>query len=453
MNWTRLEAIHMKPLPQINFKTLLRMQVLDFFKLILHLFRHIRYFLQLLVGRFIEDQGLKNAASLSYTVTLSIVPLMTVILAVFSAFPMAEKLSIMIQNFIFLNFVPTSGLVLEQYFTEFSSKASRLPGTGTAFLVLIALMLISTVNDALNHIWRVKKKRRILSQFLVYWSMLTLGPLLIGLSVAATSYMISLPLFVENTKDAEIKQIFIKMMPLISSFIAFTLMYSIVPNRKVPYSHAIYGGMAAALLFEFTKAGFGLYLQYFPTYQAIYGALAIIPVFLVWVYISWVIILLGAEFTYCLGLYWHYYERKSVAGDHLIDVYRIIKELRMAQSEGVTIKITALSKVIKGLPEERIESLLLLLQKQNLVVNTSDGGWVLAKDLSYVTLMDIYKQYPWVLPDQETIKEMLPDEKIFIQATLSINHKINDELSLSLEYFLNGEVALTHAILDNKNIQ
>ncbi len=432
----------MKPLPKITFKNILNIQAIDFFRLIVHSLRHIQYFLQLLISRFIEDQGLKNAASLSYTVTLSIIPLMTVILAIFSVFPMAEKISVAIQNFIFSNFVPTSGIVLEKYFTEFSSKASRLPGAGTGFLVIIALMLISTVNDALNHIWRVKKKRRILSQFLVYWSMLTLGPLLIGLSVAATSYMISLPLFVENDPNFRFKEFIIKSLPLLSSFVAFTLMYSIVPNRKVPFLHAIYGGLMAAVLFEMTKFGFGLYLKLFPTYQAIYGALAIIPVFLVWVYLSWVIILLGAEFTYCLGLYWHYYERKKVVGDHLIDVFRIIKELRMAQSEGQITRVNQLSKFINGLPEERIESLLLLLQKFNLVVCTDGGGWVLAKDLSYVSLMVIYKQHPWVLPRKEVIEQMLPDEKLFVQAILNINQKIDEELSPSLEYFLNGETEI-----------
>ncbi len=401
---------------------------------------HLKRFIQLVFSRFIEDQGLKNAAALSYTTTLSLIPLMTVILAIFSTFPIADEVSLIVQDFIFNNFVPASSQVLEQYFQEFSAKASRLPAMGVAFLIVVALMLISSVNDTLNLIWRVKKRRRILAQFLVYWSMLTLGPVLIGASVATTSYLISLPIFDVEDGRVSIQEFLVKVLPIFTSFVAFSLMYSIVPNRKVPFKHAVMGGMLAAGLFELAKLGFAFYVATFPTYQAIYGTLAIVPIFLIWVYLSWVITLFAAEFTYCLGLYWHYHERKKVIGDHLLDVYHIIKILREAQVTGTSVNLPQLSNIIQGLPEERIESLMIILQKFNLVINTEHGAWVLAQDLSYVRLEWLYRVHPWVLPKLTQLKYVLPDEKRFIQAIEKIANTTHHEFDASLEYFLKGEM-------------
>jgi len=403
------------------------------------LLSHLKPFLKLVLYRFFEDEGLKNAAALSYTTTLSIVPLMTVLLAVFSAFPVADKLALEVQSFIFNNFVPASSEVLEQYFQEFSKNAARLPGMGAALLVVIALMLISSINDALNRIWRVQKPRRILAQFLVYWSMLTLGPIFIGLSVAASSYFMSLPLFETDNQNFNFHQLVIKILPLLSSFVAFSLMYSIVPNRKVPFIHAFLGGLFSASLFELAKYGFAFYLTNFPTYQAIYGTLAIVPIFLVWVYLSWVITLLGAEFTYCLSLYWHYHERDKVVGDHLLDIYRIIKILREAQVTGDSVSLIELSRQVRGLPEERIETLLLVLQRLNLVITTEYGSWVLAQDLSHVSLNRLYLSHPWVLPSLVETKYTLVDEARLICAIDEIEQMIDKHFEHSLEWFLKEE--------------
>ena len=140
---------------------------------------HIVHFLRLLISRFIQDQGLPSAASLTFTTLLSLVPLMTVSLAIFTAFPIAEQVAEQIQDFIFENFVPASSEVLQEHFINFSSQASRLTGPGFVFLIVVALMLMANIDRAFNTIWRVRRKRGPLGMFVVYWSILSLGPVLI----------------------------------------------------------------------------------------------------------------------------------------------------------------------------------------------------------------------------------------------------------------------------------
>lgn len=356
-------------------------------------------FLRLLLSRFIADQGLLNAGSLTYTTLLSLVPLMAVSLAIFSAFPVSERVVGEIQDFIFHNFVPASGEVVQRYLQEFSGKASHLSGVGFGFLIVVAVMMMVNIDHAINAIWRVRRKRSPLAMFLLYWAILTLGPLLIGISMAVTSFLVSIPFFAEATASRELRGHLLALMPLLASMVAFTLLYALVPNRRVPFLHALAGGVLAALLFEAAKHGFAFYLTNFPTYEAIYGALAVIPIFLVWIYLSWVIALLGAEFSYCLIIFrdqgWH--GREGEGGDFLL-AYRVLRELWLAQQGGRALAAEQLAAFLGHVPEERLERLLIQLEKAELVLLTEDGKWALARDLSRFTLQQLYRARPFVLP-------------------------------------------------------
>lgn len=356
-------------------------------------------FLRLLLSRFIADQGLLNAGSLTYTTLLSLVPLMAVSLAIFSAFPVSERVVGEIQDFIFHNFVPASGEVVQRYLQEFSGKASRLSGVGFGFLVVVAVMMMVNIDHAINAIWRVRRKRGPLAMFLLYWAILTLGPLLIGISMAVTSFLVSIPFFMETTASLELRGYLLALMPLLASMVAFTLLYALVPNRRVPFLHALAGGVLAALLFELAKHGFAFYLTNFPTYEAIYGALAVIPIFLVWIYLSWVIALLGAEFAYCLIIFrdqgWH--GREGEGGDFLL-AYRVLRELWLTQQEGRALAAEQLAALLGHVPEERLERLLEQLEKADLVLFTEDEEWALARDLGRFTLLQLYHARPFVLP-------------------------------------------------------
>lgn len=261
-------------------------------------------FLGKILARFLAHGGLERAGSLAYTTLLSLVPLTTVVFAILTAFPVGERVNEKLQEFIFSNFMPASGEVVHQYLLEFSAKASHLSGVGFLVLIVVAVMLVASIDRTFNAIWEVERKRRPLNQFLVYWAVLSLGPLLVGASVLATSELVSLPAVSEATATGFGKRL-LGWLPVFMSAMAFGLIYWLVPNRPVKGWHALLGGGFAAILFEWSKQGFAWYLKTFPTYELIYGALAAIPIFLIWIYLSWIVVLLGAELTYGLGAYGH----------------------------------------------------------------------------------------------------------------------------------------------------
>lgn len=357
----------------------------------------LRGFVMLVASRFARHDAPQNAAALTYTSLLSLVPLMTVTLAVFSAFPVADRVYGVIQDFVFENFVPTSSDLLQQYLSEFSSKARRLTGTGAAFLVVVALLMMANIDRALNAIYEVRRKRRFASKFLIYWAVLSLGPLLIGASFLVTSYLISLPLL-SQAASSGVGRNLLGLTPVIASTTAFTMMYLVVPNRRVRFEHALIGGVFAAVLFEVAKRGFAFYITEFPSYEAIYGALAAIPIFLVWLYLSWVIVLLGAEVTHCLSIYRWDARGEGYCKTGMGDAIALLLLLDEAAVDGEAPGTAWLAGQRARWMEPQLEDLLGRLQDLHWVHMTGDGGWSLARRLSDATLHELFASRAFDLP-------------------------------------------------------
>lgn len=346
-------------------------------------------FIALLLRRFTLHQGTQNAAALTYTTLLSLVPLMTVMLAVFSAFPIADRVNELIQNFVFENFMPASGDVLHQHLAEFSGKASRLTGIGFAFLVVVALMMMNTIDRVLNAIWEVRRQRRFMNKFLIYWAVLSLGPVLMAVSVVVTSYIVSLPILSDAAASGPGRRL-LGLAPVLASTLAFSLVYGVIPNRRVRPAHALAGGLVAALLFELAKRAFALYLTTFPTYEAIYGALATVPIFLVWVYLSWMVVLLGAEFTHCLALCRHTGGSGPVQNLGLVDTVHVLQLLDRAAADGRALRLHELVDAEVSWSEPAVDHLLHDLRELHILHQTDDEGWVLARTLDDLTLQQLY---------------------------------------------------------------
>jgi membrane protein len=355
---------------------------------------------------FNQDAVGQHVAALTYTTLLSLVPLMTVMLALFSVFPASERISQTVEDFVFQNFVPAAGEAVQQHLRNFSQKAGSLTGVGFIFLIIVALMLMSNIDKAFNTIWHVRSKRSPVAKFTVYWAILSLGPILIAFSVGVTSYLVSVPFFSDGETVMLLRTRLLGLMPVLISALAFALLYALVPNRNVPLRHAIAGGVLSALLFELAKRGFALYVTTFPTYETIYGALAAVPIFLIWIYLSWLVTLLGAEFTYCLGIYrenWH--AAKDQRGEAFLLVLHLLRLLRAAQREGCSLNIRELVRQLPQYNDEVIELALQDLRQARLVMRAEDKGWLLARDLAQVTLLELYRSAPFVLPPPQSVSE------------------------------------------------
>jgi len=244
--------------------------------------------------RFREDRLGQTAGSLTFTTLIALVPLLTVILAVFTAFPMFAKMQGMLETYLLQSLVPeTIAKPVLDALTQFARKANKLGAVGLFFLGVSALSLMLTVDRALNAVWRVHRPRPLRRRMLIYWALLTVGPLLVGGSLSLTSYAVSASKgLVSNIPGGlglvlDVLEVFLIMF-------AISCLFYLVPNTTVHWRHAWAGGLFVALGLELTKRGLGWYVSVVPSYSMIYGAFATLPIFLLWLYLSWSIVLLGA---------------------------------------------------------------------------------------------------------------------------------------------------------------
>ncbi|NVK55543.1 MAG: virulence factor BrkB family protein [Alteromonadaceae bacterium] len=257
-------------------------------------------FAKIFVARCKSDNITISAGHLAYVTLLSLVPFIMVFFTILSAFPAFATVRTKLEQFIFSNFVPTASDVVHEYMSDFVGNASQMGAVGILSLLLVAILLISNVDKTLNRIWRSRSERPIVYTFAIYWMVITLGPLLMGASVVMTSYLTGLAQFAEEYTPG-LGTFLLELVPSFAALAAFIILYMLVPNRRVPLKHALGGAVLATLLFELSKKGFALYVTSFPSYQVIYGALAALPLLFLWIYLSWIVVLLGAEFTCSLG--------------------------------------------------------------------------------------------------------------------------------------------------------
>lgn len=362
-------------------------------------------FAEHLVRRFFADRVPQSAAALTYTTLFAVVPMMTVTFVMLAAVPAFRDLGEPIQAFIFDNFVPSAGEQVQQYLRTFSSQARELTWVGVALLVVTALLTLSTIESAFNQIWRVRRARRGLSSFLLYWAILSLGPLLLGAGFAASTYVTSLK-FLSGPEALPGAATLLGLTPLLTGIAAFTLLYAAVPNTRVRLRHALIGGCCTALLFEAAKALFALYVRLFPGYQLIYGAFAAVPLFLVWIYLGWLIVLAGAELVCHLGAPHRW---GGSARPPLLNLLGVLAQFHERQQRGLGLTREALARRGWGMDDEDWAALLEFLESERLLSATGNGDWVLCRDLSGLSLHQLLVRSPWPLPALVDLPEHLPE--------------------------------------------
>jgi membrane protein len=258
--------------------------------------RHLVAFALEVPRRLFEDRLTQSAGSLTYTTLLAIVPLLTVALSLATAFPVFDTAMGGLQDYVIENFLPDAGLdALTDQVNDFTARAGSLTAIGLGALGVTAVMLMLTIDDTLNRIFRVESKRPLLQRIIMYWAVLTLGPLLIGLGLSMTSALVVNSFGMLNLD--RVAEYVLRGLPFLLTWAALTSLYMLVPNRRVALTHALVGGFFAGIAFELAKRGFAVYVSHFPTYTLIYGTFATALIFLVWLYVSWLVVLAGAAFT------------------------------------------------------------------------------------------------------------------------------------------------------------
>lgn len=348
-------------------------------------------FARFVLERFFRDRCNQVAASLTYTTLLSLVPIVTIALTVFAAFPVFTGLMIELKIFLLTTLVPDkAGKIITVYMQQFSDQAAGLTMIGIAFLGVTAYMLMYTIEQVFNVIWRVRRPRPLIQRFLVFWALLTLGPLLLGASLSLTSYLVGLSFgLTPGLSDTGVAAL--KVVQVLLTVVAFSLLYAMVPNRYVAAPHAIAGGLLAGVLFEGMKRGFAFYVTHFPTYTLVYGALAAIPIFLLWIYLSWLVVLVGAEVAAALS-YWRggVWQVKEMPGRRFYDALRVLKALHDAQHQGETVSLRRLRRQI-SLGFEDMEDVLDRLAEIKLAQRVAGGDWVASRNLDEVKVSEIYR--------------------------------------------------------------
>lgn len=385
----------------------------------------VRWFAGEVVRQFVRHQCLNGAAVLTFTTLLALVPLMTVTYVMLSAFPELANISNAIEGFLFEHFVPQASATLVEKLAQFSDRATELGVVSFALLLLAAFLALVRIESVFNAIWGVPVPRTGMQRLLVHWTALTFGPPLLVGALLATSYLYALPLVMDL--DAwGLRERLLTVAPDIAVVAAFTFLYYAVPNTRVYISHALIGGVLAALLFEAAQWVFAAFVVRSST-AVVYGTFAAAPFFLIWLYLVWTMALGGAVFVRTLSL------PRASHGDRqprLLQCIRALAVLRAAHLQGEAVTAPALGNAA-GLHDADREEVFRALAAERLVRQTDGGLLTLGRSLHTVTLLDLYRRLPEALESQRLHgAQDMPEVARRLRAVAELGER---DLAVSLE--------------------
>ncbi|AMJ57565.1 MULTISPECIES: YihY family inner membrane protein [Stenotrophomonas] len=359
--------------------------------------------------RFIDDRLFQAAGSLAYTTVFALVPLAIVVFGVLSAFPMFDRWSEALSDYVFSNFVPSAARAAEGYLRQFSASAGQLTAAGFLALVVSLLITLNSVEQTFNRIWRVASARPQLTRFLVYWTVLTLGALLAAASLAVSAKVLSLPLF-GTTEGRWLADLGLRLAPVLIEFVCVVLIYRVVPHHTVKWRHAIPGALLAVLMLELVKWGMGLYLGSFQSYQKLYGTVAFVPILLLWIYLSWVSVLLGASLASSVAAF--RYQPAALRlpqGCELYGLLRLLGRFREARQQGQGLDEDRILLLEPMFTDSLLQQLLEQMERIGVLRRDEQGEWLLARDLDSISLHDLYESSQLRIPVAEEYLPMRED--------------------------------------------
>ncbi|GLQ97062.1 YihY family inner membrane protein [Dyella mobilis] len=349
--------------------------------------------------RFLDDKCFETAGALSYTTLVSLVPLTVAVLAMFAAFPMFEDARDTLINFVFSNFVPAAGETVQGALMDFASNARKLTGISILVMLFSAVSMMNSIEDRLNRIWQVHHHRPWGPRLLLYWAALTLGPVLVVGGIAITSYVAAVPMLRNAGESLGIGQELLGAMPFVVTFLTLWLLYSTVPNRRVNKRHTAIGALLGAVLFEIARWGFTHYVRSAQNYQQIYGALAIIPLLLLWIYLSWVIVILCASVAASISAF--EYQKPCDAmpeGAEFLGLLVVLRHFVEAQRAGRGVEPAGIRETDPCLRSDAIATYFEDLSRAGLIQRGEKGDWVLIRSLDSTDLLHVYRYNRYRLP-------------------------------------------------------
>ena len=361
------------------------------------------------MGRFSADRCSEIAAALTYMSLFPLVPLLTVLYTMATAIPAFQGVEGQIQEMLFTHLMPQTSSDIESYLNDFSRQAKNLTGFGIAFLVATAVLMLRNIEKAFNMIWRTRENRSAVSSFLLYWAVLSLAPLTIGMALGISTYLASLAVMFENYDVIGAGSALLGLAPYLLSVAGFTLIYAAVPNCRVPFRHAVLGGALAALAFNVARRAF-TDLVVGSSYTFIYGAFAAVPLFLLWIYISWNIVLMGGILVHSLSAY---QTQEEAARPTVLKALDVLYLLWSRQKTGEAVRESELiggkAGAVMGLDSETWRDLRKTFLDNKLIAENDRGGYLLARDLHQVKFWQIKELVNEELPlDSESVTAYEP---------------------------------------------
>lgn len=341
-----------------------------------------------------EERLLQVASSLTFTTVLGIVPMLAVVLSLFTAFPVFQDFRLALEDFLANSLMPPAvSDNIMNYLNQFARQASRLTAIGGGFLVVTSILLIMTIDKTFNDIWHVTRQRPLPQRALVYWAIVTLGPVVAGASLWATSFVARESLGLVRDVP-EILSLLISFFPLILTGLGFAALFVVVPNRQVYWRDALAGGFGTAIVLELMKAAFAYYLTRFPTYTVIYGAFATLPIFLLWIYLSWLAVLFGATIAASVPLIrlgrW---EINRSPGAPYVDAMAVLRSLYAAQGRRPAGRSTSSLAKRLHLHHDELNTVLEKLEQLGIIARTAEQRWILACDPRKISLAPIVDHF------------------------------------------------------------
>lgn len=343
-----------------------------------------------LLRRFLDDRCFESAGALAFTTMFALVPFTAVVLAVLSTFPAFDLWTAKLTQFIFANFVPSSARGLEGKLVGFTQSAQHLSTSGVVALVVSILLTMWSIEQAFNRIWRVPSSPPKLVRFLMYWTLLTLGSLLAVAALTATSALFSVP-GLAGIEASSFGEYLLSYLPVLLELLAFTAAYKFIPHRTIPLRFALIGALLATFLFQSLKWGLAIYLRG-ANFQQLYGAMAVVPILLMWVYLSWLAVLFGASLAASLASF-RYQPRalRLSPGAELYGVMRLLGRFDEARREGLGLHLAQLTEREPGLTDELLQTMISALCEMSIVQRAESGAWLLSRDLHSVGLVELYE--------------------------------------------------------------